>query len=462
MPDAMVLLSLTLCYLGLLLLLLLALCSTAVRLKAHRFWHYTLCGCLVRVIRRLAPAVIPRIKWILHPIYRLWHFLTAPFRWFSHQCQRLYAEARAHMPLVAKLIGALLVFDFIELVAVYAAYEYYYYDFGVMIFVAVCFEIVKAILLLVGGFQLIRLKAAGQRIAEGDFAHPIDTRGLFWEFKQHGENINRVGDGIRIAVNERMKSEHFRTELITNVSHDIKTPLTSIINYVDLMKKEEIDNPTVVEYMEVLDRQSARLKKLIEDLMEASKASSGSLNVILEDCDVSVMLTQAVGEFTEKAEQSGLTFVVSGTDKPLHIRADGRHLWRVFDNLFHNVCKYAMPGTRVYVEAELTSGNAVGDSDGNGFLSGVADRLGRKPDTVAAKRTRPEVAIRIKNISGQPLNITSEELLQRFVRGDESRSTEGSGLGLSIAQSLAELMDGSLSLEIDGDLFKVVLHFPAI
>ena len=278
-------------------------------------------------------------------------------------------------------------------------------------------------------FQMKQLQAGAKRVASGDLSQPIDTSKMLWEFKKHGENINKVGEGISLAVDEKMKSERFKTELITNVSHDIKTPLTSIINYVDLIKREEITDPTLAEYVEVLDRQSARLKKLIEDLMEASKASTGNIAVHFEECDVDVLLTQLIGEFEDKLEVNGLEVVVNRPERPVIVIADGRHMWRVFDNLMNNICKYSQPNTRVYVSLTQEGQTA---------------------------------KIVFKNISKTALNIPSEQLMQRFVRGDSSRHTEGSGLGLSIAQSLTELMNGSLKLDIDGDLFKVILNFNAI
>lgn len=278
-------------------------------------------------------------------------------------------------------------------------------------------------------FQMKQLQAGAKRVASGDLSQPIDTSKMLWEFKKHGENINKVGEGISLAVDEKMKSERFKTELITNVSHDIKTPLTSIINYVDLIKREEITDPTLAEYVEVLDRQSARLKKLIEDLMEASKASTGNIAVHFEECDVDVLLTQLIGEFEDKLEANGLEVVVNRPERPVIVIADGRHMWRVFDNLMNNICKYSQPNTRVYVSLTQEGQTA---------------------------------KIVFKNISKTALNIPSEQLMQRFVRGDSSRHTEGSGLGLSIAQSLTELMNGSLKLDIDGDLFKVILNFNAI
>lgn len=277
--------------------------------------------------------------------------------------------------------------------------------------------------------QMNRLQEGSRQLARGDLNEKIDTSKMYWEFKKHGENLNAVGDGMNAAVSERMKSEHFKTELITNVSHDIKTPLTSIINYVDLLGKEQTDNPKAQEYLEVLSRQSARLKKLIEDLIEASKASTGNLKVDMEVCDAQVTLVQTIGEYAEKLARAQIELQIREPDEQIRISADSRHLWRVFDNLMNNICKYAQPGTRAYVNLERAGDRAV---------------------------------ITFRNISREPLNITSEELMERFVRGDSSRSTEGNGLGLSIARSLTELMGGTLNLVVDGDLFKVVLAFPTV
>lgn len=284
---------------------------------------------------------------------------------------------------------------------------------------------IPVILFLV--FQMMRLQKGSERIANGDLSEPIDTSKMFWEFKKHGDNINKVGDGISRAVEEQLKSERFKTELITNVSHDIKTPLTSIINYVDLMKKENITDPTLCEYVEVLDRQSGRLKKLIEDLMEASKASTGNLKVEPEACDIAMLLGQVVGEFEERFQQVGLETIILRPEDAVYIQVDGRHMWRILDNLMTNIYKYSLPYSRVYMELEQKDGRAV---------------------------------LCFKNISKTQLNISSDALMERFVRGDSSRNTEGSGLGLSIAQSLTELMQGTMKLDIDGDLFKVTLTFP--
>lgn len=289
------------------------------------------------------------------------------------------------------------------------------------------YRFATVVLILVGIVQASKLKEGAKKLADGDLQEKISTEKMFWEFKQHGENLNSIHDGISLAVEKRMQSEHFRTELITNVSHDIKTPLTSIINYVDLLQKEEIDNEKVKEYLEVLSRQSSRLKKLTEDLIEASKASTGSMPVQMEQIELGVFLTQTVGEFEEKLTSAGLHVVMHKPETEVFVNADGRHLWRVVENLVQNICKYAQPGTRVYIDLD---------------------------------EREKEAVISFKNISRYELNISGDELMERFVRGDASRHTEGSGLGLSIAGSLMELMSGKLEIVVDGDLFKVVLHFP--
>lgn len=276
---------------------------------------------------------------------------------------------------------------------------------------------------------LRRLEKGGAQIAAGQTDMTINTRYLFGPFLKHAENLNRIGDGINAAVNARLKSERFKTELITNVSHDIKTPLTSIINYVDLIKKEDPGTEPIHEYIGVLDRQSIRLKKLIEDLVEASKASTGNLQVTMAPCQADVLLGQAVAEYEEKLSAKSLDLQLKAPEEPVTIMADGRHLWRVFDNLLNNICKYSLEGTRVYLNLERKGNQAV---------------------------------ITFRNISRYSLNITSEELMERFVRGDSSRNTEGSGLGLSIARSLVELQNGTIDLVVDGDLFKVILVFQVV
>lgn len=274
--------------------------------------------------------------------------------------------------------------------------------------------------------QMRTLSAAGQAMANGDLGYCVDTSDMKREFREHGENLNSIGRGMAIAVNERMKSERFKTELITNVSHDLKTPLTSIVTYIDLLQKEDIQDEKAKEYINTIARQSKKLKKLTEDLIDASKASSGALNVNMERVNISELLRQSSAEYGERMEAVNITPVVNMPEEDIYVRADGRLLWRVVENLLQNICKHGMPGTRAYLEARTENGRAV---------------------------------VSFKNISQQQLNIPVEELLERFVQGDESRSRGGSGLGLSIAESLTELMKGKLKLSLDGDLFKVELWF---
>lgn len=274
--------------------------------------------------------------------------------------------------------------------------------------------------------QMRTLSAAGQAMANGDLSYCVDTSNMKREFREHGENLNSIGRGMAIAVNERMKSERFKTELITNVSHDLKTPLTSIVTYIDLLQKKDIQDEKAKEYIDTIARQSKKLKKLTEDLIDASKASSGALNVNMERVNISELLRQSSAEYGERMEAVNITPVVNMPEEDIYVRADGRLLWRVVENLLQNICKHGMPGTRAYLEARTENGRAV---------------------------------VSFKNISQQQLNIPVEELLERFVQGDESRSRGGSGLGLSIAESLTELMKGKLKLSLDGDLFKVELWF---
>lgn len=291
------------------------------------------------------------------------------------------------------------------------------------------FCIVLACLMIMAGLAGIcfwlngwkKAQKAAKCLAEGDLTHQTDTEKTYFGMKRHIENLNSISEGMNRAVQEQMKSERFRTELITNVSHDLKTPLTSIISYVDLLKKREIEDETARGYIAVLDQKSQRLKTLTEDLVEASKAATGVLSVNKERLEVGQLIHQAVGEYEERLQKAGLIPVTTIPEGPVYVSADGRHLWRIMDNLLGNCAKYAMAGTRVYVTVEETGGKAV---------------------------------ISVKNVSAEPLNVPAEELMERFVRGDSSRTNEGSGLGLSIAQSLARLQGAEFGVSTDGDLFK--------
>lgn len=294
------------------------------------------------------------------------------------------------------------------------------------VFVTLFFEkLLFGAILIIACINMNRLKKAGNEIAKGNMDYEVDTSHMLGEFKMHGENLNSIRDGMSNAVEASLKSERMKTELITNVSHDIKTPLTSIINYVDLLKKEDIDNEKADEYIEVLDRQSARLKKLIQDLIDASKASTGNIDVSLIKTDVNVVINQALGEFEDKLAARNLKTIVKSFNDECFVIADGRLLWRVMENLINNIVKYAVDNSRIYIDvAEYDSGH---------------------------------ISVTFKNISKEELNISGDELMERFVRGDSSRNTEGSGLGLSIAKSLMELQRGKMEIIVDGDLFKVVL-----
>ncbi len=379
-------------------LLLWFLLSFAVRVKKGKWWRNTLIYKICASVGRFFYKICASVGRFFEKIWQNMGFL---WRWLL-------------------VMAALAVFEFCGIVVLGV------HQVEVLIFVWFLEKALLYTLIIWGLIQMKTLKEGGERIAAGDLEYKIDTNHMMMDFKRHGENINRISEGMARAVEERMKSERFKTELITNVSHDIKTPLTSIINYVDLLEKEKLENATAEEYLEVLERQSARLKKLIEDLMEASKAVTGNLEVHLERLEAGVFMVQTVGEFEEKTKAAELDLRISKPEQPVYIMADGRHFWRVIDNLMNNICKYAQPGTRVYIDMEIR---------------------------------QKRVAITFRNTSRYPLNMSSEALMERFARGDSSRNTEGNGLGLSIANSLMDIMGGSFQLCVDGDLFKVILEF---
>lgn len=271
-----------------------------------------------------------------------------------------------------------------------------------------------------------RLKKCGEEIANGNISYKTDTRIMLGAFRKHGENLNSIADVTSKAVEERLKSERMKTQLITNVSHDIKTPLTSIINYSELIGAQECSCEKHSEYAEVLKRKSESLKRLLSDLVEVSKASSGALDISLEPCDAGVLIDQLYGEYEQRCREAGLELVVKPPDGQITVLTDNRKIWRVFENLMNNACKYSLKGSRVYVGVRKNGDNAV---------------------------------FSVRSTSAKPLDMTPAELMERFVRGDASRSTEGSGLGLSIAESLTAAQGGKMDLTIDGDLFKVTLTF---
>lgn len=302
-----------------------------------------------------------------------------------------------------------------------------YYMANVPFIIWIMEKIILVPVCLYAALFLRQLQKGGEALARGELDYKTDTKYMFWDFKRHGENLNSISKGLTLAVEERIKSERTKAELITNVSHDIKTPLTSIINYAGLISEEPCENEKHKEYSAVLIRKSEHLKRLLEDLVEISKATTGNLDMQLSPCDAGVLLTQVSGEFLERCNLAGLTLVTNQPSEKIGILADSRRIWRVFQNLMSNACKYSLPGSRVYLSLERDGQDAV---------------------------------FTFRNTSNAELNISADELMERFVRGDESRTTEGNGLGLSIAKSLTELQNGKMDIVIDGDLFKVSLRFP--
>ena len=351
-------------------------------------------------------------------IYKVIKFLWRGIK----KCAKFAFFHLKRLPLVWQVVLEVVAVLFFE--TIFLGFNLYQAENLVLGFVIINFLLLVSVLYV--AITLQRIKKGGEKIASGELDYKINTDYMILDFKDFSEKLNSINDGLQSAVNEKMKSERFKTELITNVSHDIKTPLTSIINYVDLLKKEEIKNETAKDYIDVLDRHSVRLKKLIEDLVEASKASTGNLSVNFDRCDVGVLLQQAVGEFDEQMRKAEIIPLLKLPRENVIIKADARHLWRVFQNLLSNICKYSQSGTRAYIEASIKNGKAV---------------------------------VVFRNISKYELNISEDELMERFVRGDVSRNTEGSGLGLSITKSLTELQNGNLKIETDGDLFKATVEF---
>lgn len=365
------------------------------------------------------------------------------FRFFGRFCKRVFrgiVKLIRGIPMVwrtALLCLAVCVVEFFGLIL-------FYNDRVVLLFFWAIEKFILCGAITFVALMCKELQEGSEALADGDLNYKLDTSHMVLSFKEHGENLNSIGEGISAAVEQRMKSEHLKTELITNVSHDIKTPLTSIINYADLIGKEVSGDAKdtrdgagtetaqereqhISEYAEVLLRQSQKLKKLLDDLLEASKATTGNLEVHPEVCDVSVLLSQAVGEYGQRFADKQLETIVKQPEETVKVMADGRHLWRVFDNLLNNIYKYAQTGSRVYLNVEHDGQNA---------------------------------NIIFRNMSAYPLEMSPEELEERFTRGDRSRHMEGNGLGLSIAKSLTELQKGDMEIVTDGDLFKVVITLP--
>jgi len=341
---------------------------------------------------------------------------------------RLMFEGRIFRPWIIILLG---VYNGINSILLTLLYLAIIHDDGkVALFILIPFIIFNAIslyLIAKSLKDLPEIMEAAKQMAEGNLDYKLDTKNMAVTFYAFAENIQSIQTGLKKAVEDAIKGERMKTDLITNVSHDLKTPLTSIINYVDLLKKEPIENQKAQEYINILDEKSARMKVLIEDLIEASKASSGNLPVNIEKLDLCELVMQAVGEYRDKFESSGLDIRPNTIEKNIFVRADGKHMWRIIENLLSNVLKYSMKNSRVYIN--------ITKNEDYGILT-------------------------IKNISELPLEVPVEQLTERFVRGDLSRTTEGSGLGLSIAQSLTNIQKGNFKIEIDGDLFKATVEIP--
>ena len=327
-----------------------------------------------------------------------------------------------------KNLGGKIALYFIGIVTVSILIGLIFKEFGILLDIVFWIWCYYKIMKEVDKFKQIH--DATEKIYKGDTNIKLDESLYTGVLKELAIYINDIAGGFSNAIKESLKSERLKTELITNVSHDIKTPLTSIINYVNLLKQENIQNEKAKEYIEVLDNKSQRLKKLIEDLVEASKASSGNIKINKEVLNVKELLNQVTGEFEDKFNSRGLNIISKLPEKTVYIKADSRYLYRVLENIYSNVAKYAEENTRVYIDCILEEENTV--------------------------------AIYVKNISKDELNISADELMQRFVRGDKSRNTEGSGLGLSIAKSLTELQDGTFNIYLDGDLFKVAIKFKRV
>ncbi len=344
------------------------------------------------------------------------------FRWVRNKYRNLKSAVTSD-----KKIGRKIALYFIGIVFISITLGLIFKEFGFLLDIVFWIWCYYKIMKEIEKFKQIH--DAVEKIYNGDTKIRIDVSLYTGVLKELSLYINDIAGGFTNAVEESLKSERLKTELITNVSHDIKTPLTSIINYVDLLKQEDIKDEKAKEYIEILDNKSQRLKKLIEDLVEASKASSGNIKINKEVLNVKELLNQITGEFEDKFNKRGLKIITKFPEEDIYIKADNRYLYRVLENVYSNITKYAEENTRVYLDCII------------------------KDD---------EVSIYIKNISKDELNISTEELMQRFVRGDKSRNTEGSGLGLSIAKSLTELQGGQFNIYLDGDLFKVGIKFKKV
>lgn len=371
--------------------------AAQVKLKNGYWWRHSIIGWCLRKLWQ-------GIRFCFRGVRKLYRMLPLVWQWL------VTAAVMVLIPLICLMLAL-------------STYGFFRFVFSMWTIIACLGDVA---MVCYGAYAFGTLYKGAKAMAKGNLQETIPTKHLVGAFHSCACELNTLADAAMIAAKNQTKSERMKTELITNVSHDIKTPLTSIINYVDLLQAPHTEAEGI-QYLEVLSRQSARMKKLVEDLMDMSKATTGNLQLSACPLDAAETVNQALGEFTDRLNAAQITPVFNPPETPVMLYADGRHTWRVLSNLLSNVVKYALPGTRLYIDMIPLSSF---------------------------------VQISLKNISAEPLNVSADELTERFVRGDTSRNTEGSGLGLNIAKSLMELQKGSLELLVDGDLFKVTLTFP--
>ncbi len=381
-------------YLAIYVSLLVAVVTTIRRIKAKKFWKSFL-------IYKIGIRVIAFSKNII--------------RTFTEQI-----DEKGKKGMTRKTIISYIAFLIVTLILITWCDTFFGVVLTIVFWVWTCYKLLEY------NKQVTKIRNALNDIYEGKKDVYLNEEELKGVLKEMARYINDIAGGFSNAIEQSLKSERLKTELITNVSHDIKTPLTSIINYVDLLKKEEFQNKQIEQYIAILDAKSQRLKKLIEDLVEASKVSSGNVKLNIETINLKELIHQSIGEFEDRFEKKNLNLDISMPEEVVTLQADSRYMYRIIENLFSNITKYAMENSRVYISLKKENG---------------------------------KIEISMKNVSSQKLNISAEELKQRFVRADKSRYTEGSGLGLSIAESLTEIQGGKFEIYIDGDLFKVILQW---
>ena len=361
---------------------------------------------------------------------KCWNLWNDSFlHWTWNSLKRLATFVLRHRSVAINTMLPYNLFLFANLIGLFVAYQFKERTVltVVVILGLILMDGIVGVLLFKRSAERNEIVDGIRRIRDGEVDFKLDTESLHGSSRELADAVNNIGEGIRKAVRTSMRDEQMKTDLITNVSHDIKTPLTSIINYVDLLKRLKIEEEPAKGYIDILDNKAQRLKQLTDDLVEASKISSGNIELEREKLNLTELINQSLGEFSEKLEEQKLQVIFSAGEEPAYIFADSRRMWRIAENIFNNICKYALEGTRVYIDLE---------------------------------KREEKIGVSFKNISKQQMNISPDELTERFIRGDSSRSTEGSGLGLSITKSLIQAQGGSFEIFLDGDLFKITMEFP--